>query len=379
MFTVIKIFIFIITIVVVLVLGIDFLNFLFYRYCRFHIGRWTSYLEWKKAVTHKAMRWLIHTPVVKKTDNSRYIVIDMINRNYKSQSIQSWQKAALILGIYKYNSHFIEEYIKKFFDDDGKWRVKPKTVDFAMLSYTILKCSKDINKIKPAMDEMINLIEENMDENGIISYTGGISNRDRYVDTLGLVCPFLALYAKKYGVVKYEGISYNQIKFYHDFGLYKKTNLPNHAIDSDNKLPLGVYGWGRGTVWYVLGLVDTFYEITNKDYATQLKKWIYECAESYKCFQKSDGGFGSIIQKKSTYDSSATAGMAYFFREASVIFDNLQYEEISRKCIECLEKSTRITGAIDWCQGDTKGIGVFAQTYDIMPFAQGLVIRTIYN
>lgn len=44
---------------------------------------------------------------------------------------------------------------------------------------------------------------------------------------------------------------------------------------------------------------------------------------------------------------------------------------------EKLLSCTRITGAIDWCQGDTKDIGVFAQTYDLMPFAQGMTLRAL--
>ena len=40
---------------------------------------------------------------------------------------------------------------------------------------------------------------------------------------------------------------------------------------------------------------------------------------------------------------------------------------------------TRMTGAIDWCQGDTKGIGVFSQMYDTMPFAQGMALRAVHG
>lgn len=50
--------------------------------------------------------------------------------------------------------------------------------------------------------------------------------------------------------------------------------------------------------------------------------------------------------------------------------------EAADRCLDKLRSVTRITGAIDWCQGDTKGIGIFAQTYDIMPFAQGLTLRS---
>ena len=57
--------------------------------------------------------------------------------------------------------------------------------------------------------------------------------------------------------------------------------------------------------------------------------------------------------------------------------NNFAYEKAAEQCLDKLRKVTRITGAIDWCQGDTKGIGVFAQTYDIMPFAQGMALRAM--
>lgn len=41
-----------------------------------------------------------------------------------------------------------------------------------------------------------------------------------------------------------------------------------------------------------------------------------------------------------------------------------------------LRSVTRITGALDWCQGDTKGIGIFAKKFGVMPFAQGFLIRS---
>ena len=83
------------------------------------------------------------------------------------------------------------------------------------------------------------------------------------------------------------------------------------------------------------------------------------------------------MQMQKGYDSSATAALAYFYRECSAVFGKKAYAETAALCLDKLRSVTRITGAIDWCQGDTKGIGVFAQTYDIMPFAQGLALRAI--
>ena len=54
-----------------------------------------------------------------------------------------------------------------------------------------------------------------------------------------------------------------------------------------------------------------------------------------------------------------------------------KYKQVAEKSMKKLLSCTRITGAIDWCQGDTKDIGVFAQTYDLMPFAQGMTLRAL--
>ena len=71
--------------------------------------------------------------------------------------------------------------------------------------------------------------------------------------------------------------------------------------------------------------------------------------------------------------------MAYFYRCCGELFEEERYHRVADRCLDKLRSVTRITGAIDWCQGDTKGIGVFAQTYSVMPFAQGLTLRAMKN
>lgn len=39
--------------------------------------------------------------------------------------------------------------------------------------------------------------------------------------------------------------------------------------------------------------------------------------------------------------------------------------------------STQRNGAIDYSQGDTKGIGMYSTVFSIMPFIQGLTYLTI--
>lgn len=375
----IKIIVFIFLILSIIIFGVDFYFYMLNRYCRYHIGRWNNYDEWLSNVKNISIKWTRKTPVVKMTDNNRLMVIDMINGKYKHNNIQSWQLGGLLLGLCECNDKEAKEAINKLIikliDKDGNWVTKPTNVDCGLLSYAILKNSKDYKKIKPAMDYSIGIIEKNICEDGMIAYTSDKNVDERYVDTLGFVCPFLQLYSNIYAEEKFSKISLEQINQYNKYGLLHDTYLPNHAYNPKNKLPLGVYGWGRGVAWYVIGLIDTYIEIKDSDEKLILKQNIKNVADSYINYQRDDGGFGSILQNERTYDSSATAVLAYFYSRCYEIFENPKYLEVSNKCLQKIKSVTRITGKVDWCQGDTKGIGVHSQTFDIMPFAQGFTLR----
>lgn len=98
--TVLGILLAVITAVVALVIwGVDFYHYLLNRYCHYHIGRWTDKQAWQQAVTRLAIRWTVKTPTVKITDNNRYLLLDMLQGRYRSNTIQSWQAASLLLGL----------------------------------------------------------------------------------------------------------------------------------------------------------------------------------------------------------------------------------------------------------------------------------------
>ena len=361
--------------------GVDYYYYLKNRYCRFHIGRYENLEDWHKKVEKRAAKWLKKTPTVKITDNSRYMLLDFVTGKYRSHTIQSWQKAALIVGLLTSSNDNYRRQAKEasqmLLDENGCWRRKPVAVDCGMLSYAVLKATDDPDKVKPAMDESLSVIMKNINDEGMVSYTGGRENPDMYVDTIGLVCPFLMLYSRIYEDAELENIAFRQLELFHKYGLYPGTALPNHAFNIKSKLPLGVYGWGRGTAWYFIGLMDSYPLFQKKLYKEQVKHWLVEAADCYLNYQRKDGGFGAILQRTQTYDSSVTCAMAWFYAEMGEVYKSKTYVEASEKCLKKILSCTRITGAIDLCQGDTKDIGVFAQTYDIMPFAQGMTLRAL--
>lgn len=362
-----------------IIFGIDFWFYLVDRYSRFHIGRWNEHDKWIYRIKYISLKWVKRTPTVKITDNNKFIALDMINGKYRSSTIQSWQIGGIILGLLESRDNnsirAIDELINKVINRDGTWKMKPVAVDCGLLAYAILKATDDVYRVKPAMDYAINIIENNICYDGMVSYLNDKSIDERYVDTLGFVCPFLELYASVYNDPKYSKISFDQIKIFNKYGLLENTYIPNHAYNPSNNLPLGVFGWGRGVAWYVIALIDTYLEMNDGEDKELLKVNIKEAADSYMKYQREDGGFGSVIQNLRTYDSSATAVLSYFYSKCFDIFNDEEYLYVSNRCIKKLKSVTRINGKIDWCQGDTKGIGVHSQTFDIMPFAQGFALR----
>lgn len=357
--------------------GVDFYFYLIEHYCRFHIGRFDNLEKWKKVVINKGRNWMIHTPTVRITDNNRYILMDMLTGQYRSNVIQSWQLGSLILGLEEYKNVYakdVERTIDRLIGEDGNFKKKPDSVDCGLLCYAILKGS-DSQKVKPAMDYAANLIIENIREDGMIAYTNAKNTQERYVDTIGLVVPFLFLYSEKYYKPKVREIAFKQLTEFVKYGMEPSSNLPNHAYDAITKLPLGVYGWGRGCAWYCIGLLDSYQALGNGKDKEWIKNQMLFSANQYAQYQQEDGGFSYIVQMHKGYDSSVTAVMAYYYKKCYEIFGDKQYETIYLACLSKLKSVTRITGALDWCQGDTKGIGIFAVNYDIMPFAQGYLIR----
>lgn len=337
---------------------------------RLKIGRWLDRKEWKKKINEVCNRWIKNSPTVKKTDNSRLIILDILKGNYKNSTIQSWQIGSLYLGLIECKS---ENYNYLFIDKYGNWLNRPTEVDFALLGYAILRNTKDKNLIKPAMDEIYDLIlSRKVEEDNGIAYRCGIKNI-RFVDTVGFVAPFLALYGQCYSNQSATDLSLSVIKEYYKNGFIKDCKLPVHAYDISSLVPLGIYGWGRGAGWYLLGIMDSY--LVTKD--KELKSIIIDLADKYLEYQKDDGSFGSILQLKNGSDSSITAICAYYYACCEKLFNKDKYREISEKCIAYLMSVTRRNGEIDFSQGDTKGIGLYSTTYDIMPFTQGMALRAI--
>lgn len=384
----INIIMFIIVMSTVCIVLIDIIPILSTWLSRIKIGRYTDSEIWNDSISKKGLKWLNNAPKIKVTDNTRLVVIDMIRGNYSKSDIQHWQEAALLLGLgekLKHNKNReieieIEKFLKSKINEEGKWINKPKNVDGAILAYSIMKLENvDIDKYKPAFDYIFELIKENIGSDGTVQYRNFMKSY-RYVDTIGFICPFLVCYGNKYNKQECIDLAINQIKIYEKYGMIGNYNIPYHVYKIENKIPLGLYGWGRGLGWYAIGLIDTWNELKDDDkYKKILEDSVIKFAKSAIELQQSNGAWSWTVTRPETrLDSSTTATLSWFMLNASNI------ASISDECMNSYNKAinylmsiTRRNGSIDFSQGDTKDIGVYSQLFDILPFTQGFSIRVI--
>jgi len=379
--------IYLVLIIAIIVL-IDFIPIFYTWQSRIHIGRWENKISWSKKLTDKTLFWLHKTPTIKVTDNNRLILIDILKGNYKKNTIQYWQEAALLLGLTQtYNNtkensikKEIDRYIASKFDISNQWKTAPKEVDVAILAYAILKIDWLNHKdYKQAYDAIWDLIKSKIGEDQTVKYRENTKDY-RYVDTIGFISPFLVRYGIKFNIPEAIDLGVRQITEFNKHALLKDTAIPCHTYNIKTKIPVGLFGWGRGMGWYAIGLIDTWNELKDDHPQKEiLTKAIISFAQTAISFQKEDGSWNWLVTDSETRaDSSTTATLSWFLANASKISEiSLISVEASKKAITYLMKVTRRNGSIDFSQGDTKGIGVYSQNFDILPFTQGFTLRTV--
>lgn len=357
---------------------------------RIKIGQFANFENWKKAVAGKTIAWLNHTPTVKVTDNSRLIIIDIIRGNYKKTAIQSWQQGALLLGlcslVKQAGSESAEKEIQKFIasrlDGHGNWKTPIKEIDEILLAYAIWKTPQfDAVQSKAALDSAYGFIRKNTGTDGSIIYRRHLPNY-RFVDTIGFVAPFLVRYGIQQQDEKAVTLGLNQIAEFDKYGMLPGTFLPAHTYEITEKLPVGLFGWARGLAWYAIGLTDSWLELPeNHPRKSELTQRMVRLSQTAMRFQKGNGSWSwLVLEKEKQSDSSATAVLCWFLGEAKAIAEiSAACEAAQKKALDYLQTVTRRDGAIDFSQGDTKGIGVYSQKFDILPFTQGFCLRATCN
>lgn len=372
----------IILLIIIAVIGYDLWEELFTWISRIKIGQ-LSESEWRTKTKKILLKWIKKgAPEVLLNDSKKTNIIKKINDYGKITSVTYWQDASLLKAANAMSEDVSSELnglVKRYIPgDDGEWKILPKRIDCAMLCYEILSSKyTDKEVLKPAMDYTADMLKEAAKKYGTVPYNENIPEY-RFVDTVGMICPFLMKYAITYNEDEYIALAMNQIREYREHGFNNNIKIPFHCFKEESYELLGVCGWGRGCAWWAIGIIDSLNTLLqsdghNKEKAELLKLSI-EILDSLKKYIHDDGTVDRMVLNFSIPDSSACAMLAYCYAYMSDLLKNEEYKSLAIKMKEKLRSVTRRSGIVDLSQGDTHGIGFYSEKMCVVPAAQGFAI-----
>lgn len=259
----------------------------------------------------------------------------------------------------------------------NKWLhegMKFSNLDNAVSGYSLIfvhQVTKDM-KYKEGIDKLLSYIyEAPKDRKGSIAYRKSRPN-DIYIDSIGMIVPFLCRYGKNYKDNNAIELGVVQIINYIKYGLDSNSYLPYHGYNLDEKIKYGIIGWGRGVGWLLIGMVDSLEYITNHmSYPFITAEFIRIVNECVK-YQLESGYFTwQLSALEGPIDTSTTSMILYAVKKGIMlgVLDK-EYTKYTEIGVLALRKTIN-EGIVKSSSGECMGLSMYPQIYGEYPWAQG--------
>jgi unsaturated rhamnogalacturonyl hydrolase len=341
-----------------------------------HMGVFESREQWIYAMEAAAVRQYEHPSPVGNLHFPR--LVDQFDHKHMNY-FYAWQTAGLMLGLEQCMTP--EAAAKVIGRRNDLNDLVGNEIDSAILAYALERApAANIQEREQIVARVLTNVQAAVDKN-----TGTLMFRRalpfvRFVDTIGLAVPFVAVIGNRQHDDALTQLAFRQLKEIEEHAFVDRFGyIPFHGFDLRSSTPLGAYGWGRGTGWYALGLIDTLPEVDDAKKA-ELTAAVVRLAISVCKFQRNDGSWGSIINDTNSHsDTSATALLLYFIKRACSLGvlnsgDYIRHIETAEKY---LMTNTRSDGVVTNSEEDAIGMGSYSSEYAPMPFTQGLTLRAV--
>lgn len=228
-------------------------------------------------------------------------------------------------------------------------------------------------------DYLQDLAKKEADAAGSIPYRPAQKNGHVYVDGIGMMCPFLAMYGVKCGEEKALHLALEQIYNMLEYGMDEKTGLPYHGFQYEKREKCGIIGWGRAVGWFLMGMKGVLCQLSMEaeEYG-KLEDSFWKLLVAAMSYQREDGGFSWQLEAmEGPADSSATAMIAQAMQfGVNLRIAQTRKEEVERRlrlAIVFLEESEK-DGKIFKCLGECMGFSQYPQVYGAYPWSLGTAL-----
>lgn len=250
-------------------------------------------------------------------------------------------------------------------------------------------------KYKCGADQMLQYLfrleQESADAAGSIPYRPLQKNDHVYVDGIGMMCPFLAMYGAEYGDDKAVQTALTQIENMLEYGMDTRTGLPYHGFKYENRIKYGIIGWGRAVGWLLMGIGGVHKALSSnrkERYLTECRKLEAVCVrllDAVRPWIKDSGGFAWQLQAaEGPEDSSATAMIAGTLKYAlgqgfwgdTMGMEQEEWERLLQRMLTFLEQCEQ-DGRVGQCLGECMGFAQYPQVYGAYPWSLGAAMEVM--
>jgi len=302
------------------------------------------------------------------------------DNRHKNYAYFNFPLAFLLLGLLdRYESsgdtkllEDIEQKCTELVSSSGQLIFTFDKVDQAMFGlvflrlYTIAQAKKYLT----ASNEIYKNVLSYVGDDDIVRYRKGVDVA--FIDTIGLVCPFLIMYADITDCKFARVLAEKQVDHVLDTGLDKDGILPFHAVDLNLNAPLGSINWGRGIGWWVLGLAPLAAK-SDKDHPNKYFTALQKILAFLERARLDNEYWPQFIghTNDNTIDSSATLMFLLATQQAGI--RHIESQELLSVIGRCVDSSGKVINA----SGDTIYINKYSRVKGASELAQGLMLSLI--
>lgn len=263
----------------------------------------------------------------------------------------------------------VERKIIDLITNEGQLKFKVDKVDQAMFGLVFLRLYQITNKEHyfEAAKNIYKYILLFRKEDGIYLYRK--EHNIFFIDTVGLLCPFLMLYADITSDDSIKIDAERQVQFALKYCTGSNQGLAFHAYDLNHNQPLGSTNWARGMGWLLLGLSAVAIRSENKQFINAMKQYL----EILSKLKENYGFWAQFLghTNDKTIDSSGSLMFLYSFMKCDLInIDESLIQSLATLCVD-------VKGKVQMVSGDTIYINKYSRVKSVSELGQGILLSIL--
>lgn len=295
------------------------------------------------------------------------------DNSHKNYTFYNFPKAFLLLGLldqYKESKkeslliEIIQSIELKYIDETGNLKFDFNKIDqalFGLVFVELYKITKD-TKFKHSADIIYQEIQHFKNDEGLYLYRK--KDNVLFIDTLGMVVPFLIVYGELLNDKVLIDDAKKQFFWFLNLTNTNQGDFPPHAYDLEHKIKLGSNNWSRGMGWFMIGLA---YSTLNDKIQQQLFNQYFEKLKRYRVNSYWPQFFGHSDE----YSIDASATIMFYYSA------NLLGYDVSEDLNTALKNSISVDYFVENNSGDTFYINKYSKIKSKSELSQGLLLSIL--